>query len=821
MIKCFLSHSSQDKEGYVRIVASRLRREQRILDEEAFEEGMRTIDEIALGLDASSLFVIFLSDASLRSEWVRDELSSAKQRFDENQIKRIFPIIIDANITHLDSRIPAWMRDELNIQPILKPEVAARRINARLLELSWEIHPRLRERKEIFVGRNELISLIEERFDDFQRRTPVALLASGLPSIGRKTVLQKALKKANIVKPSYEFSVISLSAMDSIEDFIAKIYDLGLIDGDSPDTNEIDVGQKIDVAIAAVLAVAKERERILIEDRGVIVQRDGEIVDWFLKIADALASSEHLLFCIASQYRPNASINRSSDLIFSVPVKELEVSERNGLLNRYCRFLGLDLSREELEFFADILSGFPEQVLFTADMIKESGIYEAKKSSHLIQQYASDKAQVIVERYNDDLDTLHLIYLLSKFEFISYDVLFDIVDESKYGYAVSSLISAGVCERLGVNSEYVRINEVIRDYVSRNRFALPGEFDGSIARHVAKFVSSYQDESRDVSDYIFSAQESLRAGGELPDHVVLPSVFVKAIKRLYDEERKYPDVVALSDRVLLRERFLHQSTITHVRFLQCQALARMGVSRFFDEVRKVEEPYRSFLYGFKYRLSGNYEKAEENLLQALNKKKGSGRDPRVIGELVQVYMQSDEHDKALELASENYHHRPSNAINANNYFACLISRPRSADNESMLQAVIQRLSLDSSEKAQEMVDSMKAKFAAVYDNDSAAAFAYVEDAIARNSDVVYPLLTKADVALQFRDAGKLNEAIVALEKVTSQKAQSYRSLIKFKAYLLAMRGNVEQAKALVGRELKGMLPGAYKRLIERLEALNP
>lgn len=58
------------------------------------------------------------------------------------------------------------------------------------------------------------------------------------------------------------------------------------------------------------------------------------------------------------------------------------------------------------------------------------------------------------------------------------------------------------------------------------------------------------------------------------------------------------------------------------------------------------------------------------------------------------------------------------------------------------------------------------------------------------------------------------------KKVTSQKAQSYRSLIKFKAYLLAMRGNVEQAKSLVGRELKGMLPGAYQRLIERLEALD-
>ncbi len=68
MIKCFLSHSSRDKDSYVRLVASRLRSEVKVFDEETFEAGMLTADEIARGLDESTLFVIFISDAALTSQ---------------------------------------------------------------------------------------------------------------------------------------------------------------------------------------------------------------------------------------------------------------------------------------------------------------------------------------------------------------------------------------------------------------------------------------------------------------------------------------------------------------------------------------------------------------------------------------------------------------------------------------------------------------------------------------------------------------------------------------------------------------------------------
>lgn len=133
MIKCFLSHSSKDKESYVRLVADRLRPEVKVFDEETFEAGMKTAEEIATGLKETALFVIFLSNSALNSEWVKKELSDAKILFDSEKIQRIYPIIIEKGIRHDDSRIPTWMKESLNIQPILKPTIAARKINAKLL----------------------------------------------------------------------------------------------------------------------------------------------------------------------------------------------------------------------------------------------------------------------------------------------------------------------------------------------------------------------------------------------------------------------------------------------------------------------------------------------------------------------------------------------------------------------------------------------------------------------------------------------------------------------------------------------------------------
>ncbi|HBS3306909.1 MULTISPECIES: toll/interleukin-1 receptor domain-containing protein [Klebsiella pneumoniae complex] len=817
MIKCFLSHSSSDKESYVRIVAEKIRKENRIIDEEAFEEGMVTAEEIIKYLDKSSLFVFFISNKSLDSEWVKLELDRARELLDENTIKRVYPIIIDPKIEYKDKRIPEWMRDQLNIQLISSPTHAARKINARLIELTWADHPRLKERRDIFVGRNDQIKLIEERLDDLQRQMPTVLIASGLPSIGRRSLMTHSLRKANLVTDSYDFSVVSLTSMDSIEDFIIKCCDLGVVEVNNiREILNADLHRKIEIAKNVALQIVNTKERIIIEDRGVIVQNNGDIADWFLEIIDHIRTKDYLAFLIVSQFRARPSLQRTNPAFFNIHIYELEKPERNGLLKRYSTFQEINLSREDSFFFSQLLTGYPEQVLFTVDLIKEEGLFSAKKSSHSIQQFGSDKAKIVLDAFNDNNNVLDFIYLLSRFEFVSYDVLFDIVDENTYLPILEKLFSHSICEKVGSTSDYIRVNEVIRDYVSRNRFGKVNPFEESIKNHVVKFNLSSLNNGQDVSDYIFSGQEGLMYGNEIPDDLLIPSIFIKAIKKLYDEKRNYIDALSLANRLLEKETSIHHSAIDQVRFIKCQCLARTRNGEFFEEVRKIKEPERTFLYGFYYRLGGKFEDASKCYNALLGK---GNRDPRVLGELTLVYMQSDEYDLAYNLAYESYKNRPGNILNANNYFTCLILRDKNEENKKELKEIISNMELDGSPKAKEIRGSAHARFIAYYEDSEEQSFSLIESVINEFPDVNYPVLTKAELATHFMNRQKLREAINLIDSNKIRLSQTYRTIIRYRAMLMAMDGQLAPAKSLIEKELKGLIKSSYKRLVDRLDYL--
>lgn len=813
MLKCFLSHSSQNK-AYVRDVVSRLRKEITIFDELTFEEGMSPIEEIVNGLDTSSLFVLFISSNALMSDWVKRELEIAKNLADAKAIERIYPIIIESGITYTNAQIPEWLRDNFNIQPIFKPSIAARKINARLMELTWKYHPRIKERHEIFVGRNLFINQIEERLNDYSKPCPVALIASGLNSIGRRSLLKYAAKKSNLVRESYDFPPITLSQFDSIEDFVLKIYDHGFITSDITEIHgNIPFDKKIDIAKNVCLQIAQENERIFIEDKGCLIQHSGEIVDWFQSIVNNLVQAQQVIFIIASRFKPIASTNRTIPTVFSVAVPELDKSERNGLMSRYAKFHEMRMNPDEMAFFSDLLTGYPEQVLYAVDLIRENGVFNARKQSHLIQQYASDKARIVLSNYTEKPIYLDFIYFLSKFEFISYEVVFDIVDYSIYNEILDELIATSICERIGNSSDYIRVNDIIRDYISRSRFGTTVSFQDAINSHIRKYLISYNGEKSDISDYLFSAQEALKQGSKIPDNLLIPSVLIKTIKKLYDEDRNYQEAITLADRVLGHKNNFHVNSINHIRYIKCQCLARLRNSSFFAEVQQVNEPDKSFLHGFYYRLSGDYEKAESSFMRVL---RHGRRDSGVLGELVLVYMQSDEHGRAYDLAKENYIAKPSNPINVNNYIACLITKDKTPEIRRELESAIETLSKNPSDRAQEMYLSAKARFIAYYDNDMLKSKKIIDEAIAKFPRINYPLLTKSDLAIFFEDKSWLSEAVSALETTTGKNAQTYRSFIKYKAMLLAMNGNLHQAQELVRRELSGLISSAFQRLNEKL-----
>jgi hypothetical protein len=816
MIKCFLSHSSKDK-GYVRAVASGLRKETRIFDEQTFEKGMSPAEEIINGLDDTSLFVLFLSDSALESEWVKKEMRLAKAKVDEGDIQRIYPIIIDDKIDYTDERIPSWMKEGFNIQPIKKVQVAIRQINARLREIAFKTHPTLKERQRIYVGRNDKITNVEQRFDDFDKPTPIVFVASGLNSIGRKSFIKTALTKSTVIRESYEFPIIQMESTDSIEDFILKIDDLGLADiGEIYDLMTTSIEAKVEIAIKLMESIIEEKERVLIDDKGAIIQADSSVVSWFVDIIDSIKNFGHLTFCIASKFRGyKAFSNRNPEYYFE-EIPELNVHERRGLLKRYSQFKELELERDDLKFFSDILSGYPEQVLFAVDSIYDTSLFAVKRDSHLIREYADNKARVIIESFASDEKKLSFLYFLSKFEFISYEFLFSLIDEDEFYPITQNFINMSICDQLGVNNDYIRVNQVIQDYISRSKFGTSQEYDRILSEHIKKFISEYSDDNRDLSEYIFSIQEAIKSGKDIDSRILVPSYFVKTIKSLYEKggSSNYKEAIRLADRILDNSQYMHVSVIDHILFMKCQSLARLHDREFFGAVRQVREPESSFLHGFYFRLTRQRARAIESYKRVLAKRPN---DYRTKSELVLLYLQNDEYELALGLAKSVYNRQKNNPINANNYLNCLFYKDKASIDQGIIEEILDKLKLNPAQRSQEIYCSAKAKALAKFDNNVDEAFELIEKGILDFPDIKYPVLTLCDLAIQYRKLDKLVYAIERLEKTDSPKSQTYGSFIRYKAIYLTLINRFSDAVQLCKKELTELTVEELDQFFEKLK----
>lgn len=198
MGKIFISHSSRDKEHYVRPLVDKLiktiGKDKIIFDELTFEKGSKSINEIRKSLDSTDLFVLLISKSALKSEWVRQEISWARELEDTySQQQRILPVIIDSKITHKSKLIPDWLK-VYNLKFLSSPSKLSRIILARFTEIIWQNSSSLREKTELFIGRNSEMETFENRIIDPQKDSANFIIISGVPSSSSSLSLHNKLK---------------------------------------------------------------------------------------------------------------------------------------------------------------------------------------------------------------------------------------------------------------------------------------------------------------------------------------------------------------------------------------------------------------------------------------------------------------------------------------------------------------------------------------------------------------------------------------------------------------------------------------------------
>ena len=102
----FLSHRSSHKD-FVKKIVDVVKRDNCIVDEFDFYPTAKTADEIIRNLNISPIFVLLISKDALDSNWVRFEMSKAKQLYDAGEIKAFMPFIIEEDVKL--EELPLWI----------------------------------------------------------------------------------------------------------------------------------------------------------------------------------------------------------------------------------------------------------------------------------------------------------------------------------------------------------------------------------------------------------------------------------------------------------------------------------------------------------------------------------------------------------------------------------------------------------------------------------------------------------------------------------------------------------------------------------------
>jgi hypothetical protein len=822
-MKAFLCHSSHDKDWFVKFVADRLGKQSIVYDEYSFEEGGEIINEILSGIDQSQLFVAFLSVSSVESKWVQTELFHANKKLQEKTLSQILPIIIDSNLLHTDPRIPDWLRERYNLKYISQPSVVVRRIRQHLREIYWERYPSSYERSHIFVGRNQLIADAEQRIDDFEKGIPACIIASGLPRIGRSSILKSILMKSNLYNASDELRVITLTREDSVEDLILRIYDLGILTIEFPkDLMRLSRIELYDLCYELLKAFESVSEILLIRDEGCLINYQFILQEWFINIISRFTDNAKPICVIASKYYIKRASIRRNDNIYAIQVPELSVNERQGLFRRLLDANNISISKDDFETVKLLFSGYPDQIYYAVEKIIDSGIKETIKQSHEIADYNTHRADIVMQGIANE-STKELIVLLAEFDFVSLDVLDSIVSGKSYESDLELIIASGICEYIGVEREYIKLSDIVRDYIRRNQLEVSEEYRAKLSKHVNNFLNSPESEieESDISNVIYSLKEGLKEGKEIPKDLIIPTLYLKSIKELYEKRHHLERVIQLADRVLENKDSLEPNVENNIRYYLCLTLARLRQARVLSEVNKLQGFEHNFVLGYYFRKVGNYKLAIEEFKKCADAEITGMRAKR---ELVQVYIGIGDYDSAFSLAESNYNSAPFNPYFIQNYFNVVINSHKFSDEykADILEELITKLRSIDSEVSKQMAIVTQAEYDARVLGNKTQAYNQLIEAIDDYPDLPYPALNLAFLSVRFNDLDMLDKAYrVITHKVDSHQWHvSDNSFTRIKCYKLAMGGNVAGAKDLARKYLKQCPQHVVDRFLNELDRLQ-
>lgn len=766
MAKAFLSHSSNDK-ALVEKIAHKLGNNNCHYDRFTFEAGNITLDEIFKSLEDTDVFVLFISSKALESVWVQKEITEAEKLHSKKIIERIFPIIIDKTVNHNDARIPDWIRKPYNLRVFNNEVLILKKIKQLLRESNFKKYSHLRDINDLFVGRNDIMQEFERRIINLDNTKPTCIIASSFfEGMGRRTFLRNGLVKTRIIDKWYEPIPITITGKESIEDFLYKLNFVEPI----PELFEKDLSveelkSKIELGKEYVKKFAENNEILFIIDDGSIVLPNHNLVGWFKEIIAEPPLQNQVSICLISKFKPYGPAIKKLGNVLNFQINELSKEDTQTFFLQYLNIIKSPLGSMDAKFFLEYLKGIPGQIVYAAKLIESLGVAEAKRYVQDIEEFDELRALSILEFLDNDELSQQILIALSKFDIISYDLVYKIFGETDDVYrSIQKLFDLTLFFPVSSTHEYLKLNSSIADYINRSRLSLNSKHSESIKKVTKESLSIPLEDSirNDYSEFLFTLQNMISAGQSIPPKFLIPSFIIKSINKEYNN-RQYKTVIQLAKKLLENESRFDYQIIRETRNWLCLAYCREQNERFFEEISFFNENNEEslvdyhFLLGFYYRNGDKMEEAENHFLKVLGINLEHSRSKR---ELVNVYLRNGHYAKALRWAEENYIRFKSNILHIQAYFTCLIKkRDKNEFDFSMLKVLLDNASKSMDRKARDITKEMQAEYDFYIKNNSKNAIESLVESLRLNSRNVFAFRALSEILKRENMRFELNELI--------------------------------------------------------------
>ena len=760
----FISHSSAQK-PYIEELCKYIGYDYVVVDKYTFESGEELWKEIRAAIDECNIFVYLISEESLQSQWVKNEISYVREKIDEEQI--IFcPFIIDEKIDINHPDIKKWIKNAYLTDHFVHPRSLARLLKKKIRRSVWEQFPSLKVQNHLFFGRDQEMHTLSEAYFNEVEYCKSSIIVSGLPHVGRKRLLREFV--ATKVIPGgdpTDLIEIRMSDKDSIQEFAIQLNDI--VEDYSYDELLDKVRDKDNALLITVQLLNRLhdiKEYIVINDDKCIVRGDGLLTEWFLDIIKHDSLKSHLHLNVASLFTPRPDLSEIFSNIVTIQIHPLKSTDMRTLLNAYASQKGLELPSQDVNFFIDQFTGYPEQALFAIDTLAKSNMALARKTvQHLVSKFDNNYQAIITELKNDDR-AFQILILLSFFEFISYDYLCRICGED-IADVLEKFHYYSLIESFGFGKQYVSLNPAIVDYIKRVKFKLSEQYKIKLRKMTSEVLENTDDKISDISYRLYATKELLRQGGaKVDERYLIPSFVLKVITEEYYVGHD-DNVISLADRVLKGyHRQTYEDIIRSINYWLCCALCRKKDRRFFNEVKYFEDSLYSyyFLNGFYYRHTKNYPKAKEYYKEALDHIKeydGDSYASKAEHEMVMVCMTLGDYDEALDLAEHSYKKNSSNTYHIESYFRCMV---RSAHpNRDTLLRLMDEMHKSFDSHREIIYNTMQAEYCFYVNGKFTEAITMLTQTITSNMDKYrnYPLRSLREMCRK-RDAMQIYDDVL-------------------------------------------------------------